>query len=61
MQLLQAERTYDELIQHMRENGYSESYLDQIEKEICWIEKNQKTLHFASYEEACLARCQLTE
>ena len=61
MQLLQAERTYDELIQHMRENGYSESYLDQIEKEICWIEKNQKTHHFASYEEACLARCQLTE
>ena len=45
MQLLQTERTYDELIQHMRENGYSESYLDQIEKEICWIEKNQKTHH----------------
>lgn len=43
-----------ELIQHMRDNGYSESYILLLKTEINWLKKNGDPVD--SYESACMAR-----
>lgn len=43
-----------ELIQYMRDNEYSESYIQLLQSEINWIQKNSDS--FDSYESACLYR-----
>ena len=49
----------DVLISHMVEDGYSASYIDQIESGIDWIRKNGE--RYDSYESVCLAREAETE
>lgn len=49
----------DILIQHMREDGHSESYIRQVTTELGWLKKNGD--RFDSYESACVARESLTE
>lgn len=44
----------DELIQYMRDNGYSESYILLLKTEINWLRKHGDSID--SYESACQAR-----
>ena len=44
----------NELIQHMRDNRYSESYILLLKTEINWLKKNGDSVD--SYESACMAR-----
>jgi len=43
-----------ELIQYMRDNGYSESYILLLKTEINWLKKNGDSVD--SYESACMVR-----
>lgn len=43
-----------ELIQHMKDNGYSESYILLLTTEINWLKKNGDSVD--SYESACMVR-----
>lgn len=56
MNLFQSEKSYDELIQHIRDCGYSEIYLSRIKREIRWLTKNKDAYGISSYREACLIR-----
>ena len=61
MNLLQSNKTYEELIQHMEKHGYSSYHIQHVEREIRWLFKNQNRYRFSSYEEACHIRFAGTE
>ena len=47
-------KNYDKLIQHMKCDGYSESYISLLKTEINWLQKNEGNVD--SYEDACQMR-----
>lgn len=53
MILLQSDKTYEELIQHMERCGYSTYYIQRVKREMKWLSKNQDAHGISSYEEAC--------
>lgn len=61
MHLLQSDKTYQELIKHMEECGYSSCHIQRVKREIKWISKNQDIHGFSSYEAACQIRSLETE
>lgn len=42
---------YPELIQHMKDDGYSTEYIKQVEWEIKWLQRTKTIYHFTSYAE----------
>ena len=60
MNLLQSTRTYDELIQHMRDCGYSNCYIKHIMKEVNWLSKHSEDYGFDSYQAAYQIRSSQT-
>lgn len=60
MNLLQSTRTYDELIQCMRDCGYSSCYINHIMREISWLSKNSADYCFDSYQAAYQIRSSQT-
>lgn len=61
MNLLQSNNTYEELIRHMEEYGYSSYHIQRVKREIKWLSKNQDVYVISSYEEACRIRSLETE
>lgn len=61
MNLLQSNNTYEELIQHMEECGYSSYHIQRVKREVRWLSKNQGVSRISSYEEACSIRSLETE
>lgn len=61
MILLQSDKTYEELIQHMERCGYSTYYIQRVKREMKWLSKNQDAYGISSYEEACRLRSLETE
>lgn len=61
MILLQSDKTYEELIQHMERCGYSTYYIQRVKREMKWLSKNQDAHGIFSYEEACHLRSLETE
>lgn len=61
MHLLQSNSTYEQLIQHMEEYGYSSYHIRRVKREIRWLSENQDIYAVSSYEEACRIRCLETE
>lgn len=61
MNLLQSNSTYEELIQHMKEYGYSSYHIQRVKREIKWLSKKQDVYGISSYEEACRIRSLETE
>lgn len=61
MNLLQSNITYEELIQHMKECGYSSLYIRRVKKELKWLSQKQDGYDISSYEEACRLRSLETE
>lgn len=52
MNLLQSDKTYEELIQHMETCGYSPYHIHRVKREMKWLSKNQDAHEISSYEEA---------
>lgn len=61
MNLLQSDKTYEELIQHMEACGYSTYHIQHVKREIQWLSQNQDAHGISSYEEACRLRSLETE
>lgn len=61
MNLLQSNSTYEELIQHMEEYGYSSYHIQRVKRDIKWLSKKQDVYGISSYEEACRIRSLETE
>ncbi|MCD8015047.1 MAG: tyrosine-type recombinase/integrase [Lachnospiraceae bacterium] len=59
MNLLQSDKTYEELIQHMERCGYSPFHIQRVNRETKWLSEHKEML--ASYEEACILRSSETE
>lgn len=61
MNLLQSNKTYQELIKHMEKCGYSSYHIQRVKREVKWLSKNQDIHGLSSYEEACRIRSLETE
>lgn len=61
MNLLQSNSTYEQLIRHMEEYGYSSYHIRRVKREIKWLSENQDIYAFSSYKEACRIRCLETD
>ena len=61
MNLLKSNRTYEDLIQHMEEYGYSSYHIQRVKREMTWLSKNHDVYGISSYEEACRLRSLETE
>lgn len=53
--------TYADLIQKLKNHGYSESYITRLKTEINWLIRNQDREGIQSYGEACRIRVRETE
>lgn len=60
MNLLQSEKTYDELLLLMDTYGYSAQHIKRVKREIKWLAANQDDHNISSYEEAYRIRSELT-
>ena len=56
MKLFHSNKTYEELLQDMQKDGYSQNYIKCINCEIRWMENHQGVYHFDSFEAACQIR-----
>ena len=61
MNLFESNSTYEELIQHMEEYGYSSCHIQHVKREMKWLSANQDAYGISSYEEACRLRSLETE
>lgn len=43
--------TYDKLIEHMTNHGYSDEYIKSVMREVLWIKKNKDKYSFITYED----------
>lgn len=60
MKLFQSNRTFEDLIQHMYNCGYSNHYIDRIKREQNWLKKYQQTYDITSWLEAFQVRTNST-
>lgn len=51
MNMLKSTRSYDELLNYMKDCGYSDIYISKVMNEIQWIESNQIKYKISTYEE----------
>lgn len=56
MNLFHSDKTYEDLLQDMQKDGYSQNYMKCVRREIRWLENHQNIYHFASFEAACQIR-----
>ena len=56
MNLSHSGKTYEDLLQDMQMDGYSQNYIKCVRREIRWLEDHQNIYHFASFEAACQIR-----
>ena len=61
MKFKKAKNTYADLIQKLKEHGYSKSYITRLETEINWLVRNQDRENVQSYGEACRIRISRTK
>ena len=61
MNLFESNSTYEELIQHMEEYGYSSCHIQHVKREMKWLSASQDAYGISSYEEACRLRSLETE
>lgn len=53
--------TFAELVQHMQADGYSESYIKRLKREVDWLARNKNKEDIHSYEDAYRFRGSSTE
>lgn len=53
--------TFADLVQHMQADGYSESYILRLRREVNWLVRNKDREGIHSYEDACRFRGSTTE
>lgn len=56
MKLFHSNKTYEELLQDMQKDGYSQNYMKCVSREIRWLENHQGVYRFDSFEVACQIR-----
>lgn len=61
MKFKKAKNTYADLIQKLKNHGYSKSYITRLETEINWLVRNQDRESFQSYGDACRIRISRTK
>lgn len=56
MNLFHSTKSYEDLIQHMEDCGYSEIYISRVKREIRWLSEHMDAYGISTYSDACRIR-----